>query len=152
MSVFLKPRRLYRARRVQAQEPGSNGLNINSRRRTYLVRTWRPRVSRCHDSWRGGKRKRSHDNFEGKRLNSPKRYHDRLKGEYLFQLTQPVTACPKVRRIPQHGENRHGTVFTRSAPDGKVQSNDERNDISQMASLSGPDQKEHSYVGQSRFP
>jgi gluconolactonase len=113
MSVFLKPSG-YTGLGEYSPEPGSNGLNLNSRGELISCEHGDRRVSVLTSG--GGKRTLA-DNFEGKRLNSPNDSTLDKAGNIYF--TDPPYGLPKgsqdttTREISWHG------VY-KIASDGKV--------------------------------
>jgi gluconolactonase len=103
MSVFLKPSG-YTGIGEYSPEPGSNGLNINSRGELISCEHGDRRVSVLT---RGGGKRTLADNFEGKRLNSPNDSTLDKAGNVYF--TDPPYGLPKgpqdttTREISWHG-------------------------------------------------
>jgi gluconolactonase len=113
LSEFLKPSG-YTGRLPYGNEPGSNGLTINSLGQLIACEHGDRRVSAM--PLEGGGKRTLADNYMGKRFNSPNDVVQKSNGDYYF--TDPPYGLPKkendpTREIPHFGVYRIGK-------DGKV--------------------------------
>ncbi|WP_229204126.1 SMP-30/gluconolactonase/LRE family protein [Dyadobacter alkalitolerans] len=113
LSVFLEPSG-YTGRGVYSDEPGSNGLIIDSKGRLVSCEHGDRRISAV--SLKVGGKVTLADHFEGKRFNSPNDVTEHTNGSYYF--TDPPYGLAKKHEDPTRETKQFGVY--RIAHDGKV--------------------------------
>jgi gluconolactonase len=113
LSEFLKPSG-YTGRMPYSNEPGSNGLTINSLGQIIACEHGDRRVSAM--PLEGGGKRTLTDNYMGKRFNSPNDVVQKSNGDYYF--TDPPYGLPKQENDPIREQPYFGVY--RIAKDGKV--------------------------------
>lgn len=113
LSVFLEPSG-YTGRGIYSDEPGSNGLIIDSKGRLVSCEHGDRRISAV--SLKVGGKITLADHFEGKRFNSPNDVTEHANGSYYF--TDPPYGMAKKHDDPSRETKQFGVY--RIAKDGKV--------------------------------
>lgn len=113
LSVFLEPSG-YTGRGVYSDEPGSNGLIIDSKGRLVSCEHGDRRISAV--SLKVGGKVTLADHFEGKRFNSPNDVTEHTNGSYYF--TDPPYGLAKKHEDPSRETKQFGVY--RIAKDGTV--------------------------------